>query len=201
MANQRFEEIDVERINIVEPDGTLRLTIANNARSPDPLLEGTPDSRAGTRGAGLIFFNDEGFEVGGLGWSGTIGSGDSSLTFDRFGQDQVISIGYHENDGAYGYSIEFCDRPTESILTTVENAKRITEMEPGDEKVRAIKEEQEKHPSRIVIGRGVTGEATVGLLDTKGRPRIMMTVGADDEPRLLFLDADGNVTFSLPPER
>jgi hypothetical protein len=200
MANQRFEEIDVERINIVESDGTLRLTISSNGRSPDPVLAGTPDSREGQRGAGLIFFNDDGFEVGGLGWSGTVGHADSGLTFDRFGNDQVISIGYHEQDGAYGYSMEFCDRPDEPMIATVDRAKEIAAMPPGDDQDAAIRAESEKHARRIVIGRGHTGEATIGMLDRKGRPRIMLTVDPNDEPRILFLDSEGNVTFSLPPD-
>jgi hypothetical protein len=33
---QRFTEIDVERINVVEPDGRIALAIANTQRYPDP---------------------------------------------------------------------------------------------------------------------------------------------------------------------
>src|SRR5688572_14476910 len=36
----RFTEIDVERINVVEKDGKLRLTISNAARLPDPIIGG-----------------------------------------------------------------------------------------------------------------------------------------------------------------
>ena len=65
----RFTEIDVERINVVEKDGKLRMTISNSARLPDPIIGGKSYPLRGGTGAGsagLIFFNDEGNENGGL---------------------------------------------------------------------------------------------------------------------------------------
>jgi hypothetical protein len=35
-----FEEIDVQRINVREPDGTLRMTIAGTARAPGMIVRG-----------------------------------------------------------------------------------------------------------------------------------------------------------------
>src|SRR2546427_3070101 len=66
----RFEEIDVERINVVEKDGTLRLVISNKARGPDPVVSGKTYPRTGGNRAGFIFFNDEGNEDGGLVYGG-----------------------------------------------------------------------------------------------------------------------------------
>src|SRR5258707_12941097 len=66
----RFEEIDVERINVVEKDGTLRLVISNKARAPDPVVSGKTYPRGGGNRAGVIFFNDEGNENGGLIYGG-----------------------------------------------------------------------------------------------------------------------------------
>jgi hypothetical protein len=60
-----FDEIEVKRINLVEPDGTLRLVIADKANFPGMIVKGKeyPHDR-GT--AGMLFFNDEGTENGGL---------------------------------------------------------------------------------------------------------------------------------------
>src|SRR5258708_24541415 len=61
----RFDEIDVQRINIVERDGRVRLVIANTDRQAVTTIGGKeilPDRK---REAGLIFFNDEGDENGG----------------------------------------------------------------------------------------------------------------------------------------
>src|SRR5215212_639585 len=68
---QKFAEIDVERINVVEPDGKLRMVISNRPRSIGPIYKGKPFGYAGGARPGIIFFNDEGSENGGLGFGGS----------------------------------------------------------------------------------------------------------------------------------
>src|SRR5678816_1710661 len=63
---QKFTEIDVERINVVEKDGTLRMVISNRDRSIGPIYKGKPFGYKGGTRPGIIFFNDEGTENGGL---------------------------------------------------------------------------------------------------------------------------------------
>jgi len=63
-----FKEISAERINILENNGQLRMVISNKSRSPENLAYGkpfTPPIPGGNR-PGLIFYNDEGTENGGL---------------------------------------------------------------------------------------------------------------------------------------
>jgi hypothetical protein len=48
----RFTEIDVERINIVEPDGALRMVISNRPRSIGPVYKGKPFGYPGGAGRG-----------------------------------------------------------------------------------------------------------------------------------------------------
>ncbi|MGQ0715626.1 MAG: hypothetical protein ACT4PJ_18155 [Gemmatimonadaceae bacterium] len=67
----RFTEIDVERINIVEPDGKLRMVISNRPRSTGPIYKGKPFGYPGGSRPGIIFFNDEETENGGLGFRPT----------------------------------------------------------------------------------------------------------------------------------
>jgi hypothetical protein len=62
----RFEEIDAERINIVEKDGTLKLALFNSAR----LTRGTDQREAQGRIAGMLFYNEDGYECGGLVYMG-----------------------------------------------------------------------------------------------------------------------------------
>lgn len=69
----KFTEIDVERINIVEPDGKLRMVISNRPRSIGPIYKGTPFGYPGGTRPGIIFFNDEGTENGGLTFTGAAG--------------------------------------------------------------------------------------------------------------------------------
>src|SRR3979490_3305824 len=67
---QKFQEINVERIKVVEKDGSLRLVISNNERSPGPIERGKPFGSPGGSRAGMIFYNEEGTENGGLVFSG-----------------------------------------------------------------------------------------------------------------------------------
>jgi hypothetical protein len=53
---------------------------------------------------------------------------------------------------------------------------------------------------RAAMGRNQDGSSGIYLLDSKGNARIVLTVDASDTPHILLFDADGNVTFSLPPE-
>jgi hypothetical protein len=55
----RFETIDVERINVVEKDGRVRMVISNLARSPAPIERGREFGYAPGNRAGMIFYNDE----------------------------------------------------------------------------------------------------------------------------------------------
>ena len=82
---QKFEEIDVERINIVEKDGKLKMVISNAQRQHPGSVDGKVIPRDSGRPAGMIFFNERGDEVGGLVFSGDTGKGQyNSLTFDKF---------------------------------------------------------------------------------------------------------------------
>jgi hypothetical protein len=68
---KRFDEIDVERINIVESDGKLRMVLSNKVRQHPGTMDGvTYDERRGKRPPGLMFFNEKGDEVGGLVFDG-----------------------------------------------------------------------------------------------------------------------------------
>src|SRR5437764_266842 len=100
----KFDEIDVERINVMEPDGKYRMVISNRPRSIGPIYKGKPFGYAGGGRPGLIFFNDEGTENGGLTFTGrrdTSGKVNASthMSFDQFNSDQVLNLDYGESKG------------------------------------------------------------------------------------------------------
>jgi hypothetical protein len=113
----KFDEIDVQRINVIEPNGTLRMVISNAARSQGPLYKGKPFFYTGVERprTGIIFFSEEGTEVGGLIYAGRQ-RGDTGytalghLSFDQFNQDQVIAIQYVDRNGKRRMGIQFSDR-------------------------------------------------------------------------------------------
>src|ERR1700722_16854173 len=97
--NASFDQITVRRMNVVEPDGTVRLILSDKAEFPGLYLHGKETQRP-DRGdsAGMLFVNDEGTEDGGLIYGGRkeAGSGPSSfshLSFDQYDQDQTLVLG------------------------------------------------------------------------------------------------------------
>ena len=58
---KKCEEIDVERINVVEKDGKLRMVISNQERQHPGIVNGKIIERKGPRPPGIIFFNDLGY--------------------------------------------------------------------------------------------------------------------------------------------
>jgi hypothetical protein len=207
---ERFEEIEVERINVVDADGTLRLTISNNERMPDPIVDGKVLGKRGgiaTKAAGFIFFNDEGDECGGFTWSGGKTEGGYSsgmgISFDQFKNDEVLTITHSETNGQRFAGINISDRPTDvSIVQLVDQMNEINEMADGDEKTAKLQSLNENYgpKQRVLLGRGRQGEAALILSDTKGRPRIVLMVDGNDKPSLQFLGEDGTVQHTVSPE-
>jgi hypothetical protein len=205
----KFEEIDAERINIVE-NGKLRLTISNNERSPGPILHGHyMQTREGKRGAGLIFFNDEGDECGGLCWRGKTEDGhisaSSELMFDQYDQDQTVGIAYAQSNGDRSSGLRVWERPLTPMGPFAEKVEAIEKQPDGPEKTAAMKNLRTEAAAsgvagvpRIFVGRGPKNEATVTLSDTKGKPRIVLSVDNGDVATLQFLDDKGNPVYTLP---
>lgn len=96
--SQSFDEIEVHRINVVEPDGTLRMVISDHDRMPGVIVKGKELPKVDRPQAGMLFFNDEGSENGGLIFGGhrnekgeVVDSG-GSLTFDKYGASQIVQL-------------------------------------------------------------------------------------------------------------
>src|SRR3954467_6283508 len=67
----KFDVINAERINIVEPDGKYRLVLSNRPRSIGPIYKMKPFGYEGGGRPGMLWFNDEGTENGGFGFTGS----------------------------------------------------------------------------------------------------------------------------------
>ena len=208
---QRFTEIDVERINIVEPDGKLRMVISNRPRSIGPIYKGKPFGYAGGTRPGIIFFNDEGTENGGLTFNGRQlenGRYQSNLgmSFDQFNQDQVVVLSYNDNNGTRRLGLAFNDRAPVDIYDMVAERDSINRVHARDTvalraaltKWAAPRNGVPLVAERVYIGRTTNKSAVLNLSAPDGRPRIRMTVDSLGTPSLEFLDAQGRVTARLP---
>jgi hypothetical protein len=61
-----FDTLTVQRVNVTDADGKARLIIANSERFPDVQLRGKVSPRSIHDTAGLLFFDANGKETGGL---------------------------------------------------------------------------------------------------------------------------------------
>lgn len=201
---QKFEEIDVERINIVEKDGKLKMVVSNAERQHPGMVDGKIIPREGGRPAGMIFFNERGDEVGGLTFSGDTGKGQySSFTFDKFRGDQTIAFQHLENNsGAYFAGLSFND---ENITTTeriskVEAVRKLPDEAAQKAAFKEMREKGEFLVNRLAIGKGRDKSSFISLSDAKGKERILISVAADGTPKINFLNETGKVIYSLPEE-
>jgi hypothetical protein len=105
LRQQRFKIIDAERINIREKNGTLKAALSNSAG----FNEGDRAKQGGARFSGLMFYNEEGQETGGLVYYGKAIPGgqdsDVTLTFDQFRQDQNVYLHHEEFKDTHGLRI------------------------------------------------------------------------------------------------
>jgi len=201
--NKKFAEIDVERINIVEKDGKLRMVISNQARQHPGIVNGKIIKRDGSRPPGMIFFNHLGDEMGGLIFGENGGNGHfGSLTWDKVRGDQTIGFRHLERDnGTYATGLEMWQQPnipSDVMLGKLEAAQKLPDDASRKAALAAMANNNELTTQRLFLGK-VNNDAMMLLMaDVKGKPRIRLQVAPDGTPKLDFLDDTGKVFFSLP---
>jgi len=118
--------------------------------------------------AGMIFYNDEGTENGGLIFGGrrnekgeVVDSG-GSLSFDKYGANEIVQLAGVDD-----------------------SADRFAGLSVRDEN------------RRIWVGRTEDGTASIALTDAKGEKRVVLQVTAGGAPSLSVLDDKGQVVREL----
>jgi hypothetical protein len=200
-----FEEIDVQRINVVEPDGTIRLVLSSRTLFPGLIFEGKEYAHPNRRTAGILFFNDEGTEQGGVTFGGaTEANGEVSayghLSFDQYEQDQVFTIDASESGGNRKAGVAIWDRPDysmEELIQLVERTKTLPEAEREAELSRFFDAHEAPQP-RLYLGKSHDGSVSLRLNDKQGRERLIIEVAADGSPAMRILDQDGREVARFP---
>ncbi len=210
---QRFTEIDVERINIVEPDGKYRMVLSNRPRSIGPIYKGKPFGYPGGTRPGIIIFNDEGTENGGFTFQGKRGDdgkyqASTHMSFDQFDQDQILVLNYSDNNGQRQVGMTFSDRTDRPIIDLVAEMDSVNRMPAGAAKDDAlqrlrtpVRDGKVQYAQRLFIGRDRSKRAMLQLSDTLGRARVRLMVDSLGAAALEFLDDSGRVTTRLPDSR
>lgn len=203
-SSETFNNLTVHRINVVEPDGTLRMVISDQANFPGAYVKNKeyPFKRAT---AGMIFYDNEGTEDGGLIFGSKKQNGKikswGHLSFDKYMQDQVFTIDADQTGSKGSVSLKFLDEPDYPITKDLKLLNQLHGLSRSQQKL-AISKFQSKngtsHP-RLLLARLPNGSVEMGLNDTMGRPRIILKVGVNGTPSIQMLDADGNVISKQKP--
>jgi hypothetical protein len=203
--NQKFEEIDVERINIVEQNGDLKMVISNKERQHPGIVNGKVIKRDYPRPPGIIFFNQMGDEMGGLvyGENGPDGHF-GSFTWDKVRGDQTIGYRHLEGaDGSYETGIQMWQQPnipSEFSLAKIDSVMEISNKELRKEAFKKLREKNLITTRRLFLGKNRSDAAVLEMLDLQGNSRLALMVEPDGTPKLIFMDKEGNITYSLPEE-
>jgi hypothetical protein len=210
LRNPQFRTITARRINIVEPDGTVRLTISNRADFPGGWVRGKeyafPERRDA---AGMLFMSEEGTEQGGFIW-GAHQEPDGSvqnhlhLSFDQYEENQIFAVDAGREGNDKFSRITIVDQGDYPASEKREAFQRIMRL-PQDQQDREWNKFFSAHPAydtkRLVLGRAADGSVGLDLKDVNGKSRIVLTVQPDGKPLLKFLDANGKVTNKWTAEK
>ncbi|MEH3118954.1 MAG: hypothetical protein PGN25_15555 [Methylorubrum populi] len=194
-----FDTIDIQRINVREPDGTLRMTIASRDRMPGIIVAGRETPHPDRAQAGMIFYNDEGTENGGLVFSGALKNGKptnlGALSFDRWRQDQTVSLSSEEAGDTRQAGLAINDRPDRPVdFPTVARLVREPASAERDASIRAA---GVGIAPRAFLGRTEDRSSVLALRDGDGRKRLELKVAASGHATINFLDDQGHIARSI----
>ena len=201
--NTKFEEIDVERINIVEKDGQLKMVISNKARQHPGIVNGKVIERDYPRPPGLIFFNHLGDEMGGLVYGENGPNGHfGSLTWDKVRGDQTMGFRHLEGeDGNYSSGLSMWQQPDIPGDIIKEMLDSIASIEDEALRKAGYKTMRDKNllgTSRLFLGKSRDDASLLIMNDMKGNARIVMMVDDKGLAKLEFRDENGEVIYRIP---
>ena len=209
MRDPNFGVITARRINIVEPDGTVRLTISNRADFPGGWIHKKESPRPDRRdAAGLLFMSEEGTEQGGLIWGasqlpdGTI-ENHGHLSLDQYEENQVFALDAGQEGKDKFSRITIADQGDYPVEEKRKAEERIGRL-PADKQDEAWEEFFATHRhdvNRLILGRNPDGSVGLSLRDGNGKVRILLDVKSDGKSALQFLDDIGKVVSEFTGQR
>jgi hypothetical protein len=204
-----FDRIRARRIDLVEPNGTVRLILSDRADYPGSFYHGKEIARPDRNdSAGLLFINDEGTEDGGLIFGGKLQDGKpmsfSHLSFDQYDQDQTLTLESFLMDGRPYSGISLNDVPDFALTPAVMNeVERVKAMPHGPARAAAWAALQMKYHNfgaqRASLARDPDGGVGLILRDGQGHPRLRLTVAPNGTPSFDMLDAQGRIIRHVDP--
>ncbi len=214
IENRKFGTIDVERINIIEKDGTTKMIITNVGEFPNgqDTINNRPVNTKRKKRAGMLFYNEDGIECGGFIYDGKKKedghSSGLSLTFDQYDSDQAMQL-LHTDVKRNGKrrvrsSIRFNDLPENSTQSNVAEAlRKLDAIEDKNIWKKTYNEYQEKGilgmTKRLEVGNLGKGRPNgMFLYDDQGNMRGMFCIDSANNVRLEMYDENGNKVNTWP---
>nr|WP_313040156.1 hypothetical protein [Brevundimonas diminuta] len=170
------DRISARRIDIVDADGTIRMTLSG--ATPPPIIDGVQYKRA-FNVAGLILYDDKGSERGGFG------------TADVEGGMAVLALDHPAMD-AVGWRVS----PDGSVSFVFNQAPPLV-REPG---LGGALVPGVQTPTRMRLSLAADGTPAVALSDRNDKPRLRLTVTEEGFGAIQFLNAEGQVVYTIAPE-
>ena len=203
-SNQKFDEITVERINVVEPDGKLKMVISNQDRQHPGMHDGK-NNDARKRQPGILFFNEEQDEVGGLMFHGNKETGGNYvyLSVDQYKNDQIMQLMQYSNkNGDNQYGLQLWER--DKVLTRDVLQSTLDSLDKAgyryQQKMDYLREMNDGNPinePRLFIGKKYNRETGLFIQDKSGIDRMRLYIDANDSPKIEILNEKGELIKNI----
>jgi hypothetical protein len=189
-ATRTFDTITVNQIDVVDSAGRVRAQLAGEFGPRRKEL------------SGLLFHNEDGHEAGGLVYQGrkdddgNIQAG-AILTFDQYGEDQIMALQYSHRGDSKRNGLTITDRPDELGENLARFYRAFSAAKSDEERQRLRSEmlptipKEELPAKRVFVGRTTRNSSTINLYDPEGRVRLKLEVDEDGVPRIEFFDEQG----------
>jgi len=196
-----MDELTVRRLKVVDASGAGRLLLTGKP-IPEGMIAGLklPNPGGPRQSAGLLFYNDDGDEQGGLTYNGTQAPRASRSRSTRGRKTRRSRFGLATTRmGAIRTSRETIFRKRSWFPSTRRFCVRLPGANTRAERD-AVKHRY-RHSRKFGRERFVVGEragvSQFRLDDDKGRPRLRLTVTPEGKAAIEFLDEFGKITKVL----
>jgi hypothetical protein len=196
-------ELTLQRLNIVEDNGTLRMVISNKGKQHPGAIDGK-NLRPRERDGGIVFFNDQGDECGGLIYGGNKQEASMTYSIDQYKNDQIMQLQYAQkgtNKKIRSYGFKLWDRSDDFTLGQLVNhfssSKLKTDSKAYQDDVSKLKAKGYLGTERLFLGKTINGQTGLFLSDNKGKPRLKIYIDSLNRPVIQTLNEKGAIVSTL----
>lgn len=194
------KELTAQRINIVNPQGKLRMVLSNSElQSPGKMNgEQLADRK---RQQGIIFFNKDEDEVGGL----VFDNGGLVLSVDKWKRDQIMQLQYFEGENEVAkYGLQLWDQGGElGFMERIAVRDSLMKLRFNDSEIEEIMTKMNGRPlmpTRMFAGKSFADEVGLFINDKEGKNRLKIFVGKDGNAYIKAYNKQGKEVSLLNPE-